>query len=112
MSYTMQTSANVPSAKIPHLHLHWAIRGDVCQMYARIQRLRRNRLIFVPRRMPRICQFFGSRYSQVKLEGPLHIPCIYQSVLVWDLLAYARYVMLVYYVGAYAWYMSLHQNRN
>ena len=38
-------------------------------------------LIFVPRRMPHICQVFGSRYSQVKLEGPLHIPGIYQNVV-------------------------------
>ncbi len=75
---------NFPSAS------EWAIYGDVCQMYTRILRLHRNSLIFVPRCMPHICQVFGSRFSQVKLEGPLHIPGIYQNVVVWDLLAYAR----------------------
>ncbi len=29
--------------------------------------------------MPHTCQVFGSRYSQVKSEGPLRIPCIYQE---------------------------------
>ena len=79
MSYTIQTSVNVPSTKIPHLHLEWAIYGDVCQMYTRNWQLHRNLLIFVPRRMPNTCQVFGSRCSQVKLEGPLHIPGIYHS---------------------------------
>ncbi len=31
--------------------------------------------------MPHTCQVFGSQYSQVKLEGPLNIPGIYQSVI-------------------------------
>ena len=70
---------NVPSAKISHLHLEWAVCGDVCQMYTRIWRSRRNSLIFVPRCLPHICQVFGSQYSQVKSEGPLHIPCIYKK---------------------------------
>ena len=81
MSYTTQTSVNVPSTKIPHLHLEWAVCGDVCQMYTRIWWLHRNLLIFVPKCMPHTCQVFGSQYSQVKLEGPLYIPCLHQSVL-------------------------------
>ena len=31
--------------------------------------------------MPNTCQVFGSQYSQVKLEGPLHIPGVYQSFI-------------------------------
>ncbi len=81
MSYTTQTSVNVPSTKISHLHLEWAICGDVCQMYTRIWNFCRNLLIFVPRHTPHICQVFGSRYRQVKLEGPLHIPGIHQNVV-------------------------------
>ena len=75
MSYTIQTSVNVPSTKIPHLELEWAVYGDVCQMYIRNWQLHRNLLIFVPICMPNTCQVFGSRYSQVKLEGPF----VYQA---------------------------------
>ena len=70
-----------PICKIPYLHLERAGCGDVCQMYTRIWQQRRNLLIFVPRHMPHTCQVFGSQYSQVKLEGPLHILGIYQSVV-------------------------------
>ena len=70
-----------PICKIPHLHLHWAICGNVCQMYTRIWWLCRNQLIFVPRCMPLICKVFGSQYCQVKLEGPLHIPGVYQNII-------------------------------
>ena len=31
--------------------------------------------------MSHTCQVFGSRYSQVKLEQPLHILGVYQSVI-------------------------------
>ncbi len=66
---------NFPSA------FRFAVCGDVCQMYTRIWWLHRNLLIFVPRCIPRICQVFGSQYSQVKPEGPLHMPGVYQSVV-------------------------------
>ncbi len=55
--------------------------GNICQLYTRNWTLLRNFLIFVPRHMTNTCQVFGSQYSQVKLEGPLHIPGIYQSVV-------------------------------
>ena len=90
-----------PIYKILHPHLEWAIYGDICQMYTRIWQLHRNLLIFVPIRKPNTCQVFGSQYSQVKLEGPLHIPGIYQNVLVWDLLAYTWYMWSYL---AYSWY--------
>ena len=77
----MHSPTNVSSAKNPYLHSHWAVHGVVCQTYARILWLRRNLWNFVPRCMPQICEVFGSQYSYVKLEGPLHIPGIYQSVL-------------------------------
>ena len=103
MLCTTQSSVNVPSAKIPHLHLEGVVCGDVCQMYTRIWRLRRNLLIFIPRHMPHTSQVFGSQYSQVKLEGPLHIPGIYQSVIG---LGYAG-IRLVYYVGILCWSILL-----
>ena len=43
---------------------------------------------------PHICQIFDSQYIQVKLEGPLHLPGIYQSVVG---LQFAR-ILLVYVV--------------
>ncbi len=75
MSYTIQTSVNVPSTKIPHLELEWAVYGDVCQISIRNWQLHRNLWIFVPICMPNTCEVFGSRYSQVKLEGPF----VYQA---------------------------------
>ncbi len=70
-----------PTEKIPHLQLCWAVCGDVCQMYSRICWLTRNSLILHQEVYPPICQVFGSQYSQVKSEGPLHILGRYQSVI-------------------------------
>ena len=63
---------------------------------------RRNLLNGILRCMPGLRQVFGSRYSQVKLEGPLlHQP--YTSV--WSVLGCAG-ILLVYKVTilAYSWY--------
>ena len=59
----------------------WAIRGDVCQEYTIFFWSCRNLWNFILRHMPGYHQVFGSRYSQDKSEGPLHIPGIYQSVI-------------------------------
>ena len=85
------------------MHLEWAVSGDVCQMYTSIWRLCRNLLIFVPRHMPHISQVFGSQHSQVKLDGPLHIQEIYQSVIG---LGYAG-IRLVYHVSILCWSILL-----
>ncbi len=57
-------------------------------------------------------RYFAIDIAKLNLKGLCIYPEYTRVSFVWDLLAYAWYIMLVYYVGAYSWYMSLHQNRN
>ena len=68
--------------------IRWFLYQDVCPTHAR---------------------FLAVDIAKLNRKGL----CIYQAytrmLLIWDLLAYARYILSVYYVGAYSWYMSLHK---